>query len=55
MSIDQISLNALHARFEGIRNKDRPRLRRIHEDNINENIELIALTLRGAMCVTKDR
>jgi len=54
MTIDRIPRDALHARFEGKRNKDRPRMRWII-DNINENIESVGLTLRGAMELTKDR
>jgi len=50
---NQIPHNALHARFEGKRNKDRPRLRWI--DNINEDIESVGLTLRREMDLTKDR
>jgi len=43
MSIDRIPHNALHATFEGKRNKGRPRLRWI--DNVKEDIESIELTL----------
>jgi len=52
MTVDRIAHNALHARFEINRNKGRPRIHWI--DNINEDIESIGLTLRGAMDLTKD-
>ena len=44
---ESIPHNALHARFEGKRNKGRPRLRWI--DNINEDITPLGLTLRATM------
>ena len=53
MSIHRIPHNAVHARFEGKRNKGRPRLRCI--DSISEDIESIGLTFRGTMDLTKDR
>ena len=53
MPADRIPHNALHARFEGKRNKGRPRLRWI--DNINEDITSLGLTLRGALDLTSDR
>jgi len=46
MSIHRIPHNALHARFEGKRNKGRPRLRWI--DSIDEDIESIGLTIEGS-------
>ena len=52
MTIYWISHNALHAGFEGKRNKGRPRLRWI--DNVNEDFESVGLTLRGAMDLTKN-
>ena len=53
LSIDRIPHNALHARFEGKRNKGRPRLRWI--DNAKEDIKSIGLTLSIAMDLAKDR
>src|SRR6218665_2990132 len=53
MSIHRIPHNAVHARFEGKRNKCRPGLRWI--DSINEDMESIGLTLRGAIDLTKNR
>jgi len=46
--------NALHARFEGKRNKGRPKIRRILE-NVDKDIESNGLTLRRAMDLTKDQ
>jgi hypothetical protein len=53
MPFDRIPHNALHARFEGKRNKGRPRLRWI--DNITQDIASLGLTLRGALDLTTDR
>ena len=53
MAVDRIPHIALHARFEGKRNKGRPRLRWI--DNITGNITTLGLTLRKAMDLINDR
>ena len=53
MPFDRIPHNALHARFEGKRNKGRPRLRWI--DNITQDIASLGQTLRGALDLTTDR
>src|SRR6218665_637618 len=53
MTIDRIPHNALHARFDGKRNKGGPTLRRI--DNVKDAIESIGMASSGAMDLTKDR
>ena len=53
MAVDRIPHIALHARFEGKRNKGRPRQRWI--DNITEDITSCGLTLKRAMDLTNDR
>jgi len=53
MAVDRIPHIALHARFEGKRNKGRPRLRWV--DNIKEGMTSFGLTLRRAMDLTNYR
>jgi len=43
--------NTVQARFEGNRNKDRPKQRLI--DNINQNLTSLGLTLRGSNWLDK--
>ena len=52
MTVDRLSHNALYTRFEGKRNKGRPRMRWI--DNITQDKKSIGLTLRDAMELIED-